>query len=28
MYVNFSGSEKAHIALGNNIALYGWTVLG
>jgi len=32
MYVNcwqsFSGSEKGHIAQGNNIVLYGWTVLG
>jgi len=33
MYANcwqsFSGSEKGHIiAQGNNIALYGWTVLG
>ena len=32
MYVNcwqsFSGSEKGRIAQGNNIALYGWTVLG
>jgi len=32
MYVNcwqsFSGSEKGHIARGNNSALYGWTVLG
>jgi len=32
MYVNcwqsFSGSEKGHIAQGNNSALDGWTVLG
>jgi len=32
MYVkcwhSFSGNEKGHIAQGNNIALYGWTVLG